>query len=88
MMVATFDTFHYIKKLKEAGISEQQAEIQVEMIEELIGNIDSNTATKNDLELLRRDIAKDLVNLKNALIIKVGGMLVVAVGVLAAIIKL
>lgn len=88
MATTTFDTLQHAKMLKEKGFTEQQAEAQVEMIKQLIDSLDANAATKADIELLCRDIAKDLVSLKNELIIKFGAMLVVAVGVLAAIIKL
>jgi len=99
MTTTTFDTLQYAKKLKESGFTEQQAETQAETLKQLADTINNNlsthVATKSDIELLRRDakadielLRKDMSSLKNELIIKVGGMLVVAVGVLAAIIKL
>jgi len=69
-----FDTLRYAKKLQQAGFTEQQAEVQAEAIRELI---DEKLATKTDLK-----------SLKDQLTIRFGGMLVVAVLVLAAIIKL
>ena len=48
-----FDTLTYANKLKEAGFTERQAQAQAEA---LVAVVDSNLATKQDLELLRHDI--------------------------------
>jgi hypothetical protein len=53
MATLTLDTHAYIKKLKAVGISEEQAEVQAET---LAGLIDNQLATKQDVELLRRDM--------------------------------
>lgn len=90
--VTTFDTLMYAKKLKEAGFSEQQAEIQAEAIKEII---DNNLATKQDIIDLKRDIKEIENNLKRDIkeamdksIMRLGSLIVIAVTVLAAIIKL
>lgn len=70
----TFDTLAYAKKLKAAGFTDQQAEVQAEAIAEII---EDKLATKHDLEKLAYKLT-----------IRMGGMLAVAVSVLAAIIKL
>ena len=62
MTTTTFDTLAYAKKLKSAGMPEQQADIQAEALFELV---DEKLATKKDLELLKKD-----------LIIKLGGMII------------
>lgn len=81
MTATTFDTLMYAKKLREAGFSEKQAEIQAEALKEIV---DNNLATKYDIEKLNNRIDK----LELSLTVKFGGMLVIAVGILAAIIKL
>jgi len=53
MATIMLDTHAYIKKLKAVGISEEQAEVQAET---LAGLIDNQLATKQDIELLRRDM--------------------------------
>lgn len=73
-----FDTLRYSKKLIKAGVPEPQAEVQAEAIKELI---EEKLATKDDLKRLEE-------RLTYKLIISFGGMLVTAVIVLAAIIKL
>lgn len=76
-----FDTLAYAKKLKAAGFTDQQAEAQAETMADLI---DQNLATKADIEIIRKEIAE----LGYKLTIRMGGMLVVAISVLAAITKL
>jgi len=81
MSELTFDTLQYAKKLKSAGFTEEQAEIQAEAIKELI---DDRLATKSDIKQLRHEIRE----MSYKLTIRMGGMLVTAIIVLTAIIKL
>ncbi len=121
MPVLAFDTHAYVKKLRDAGVPEQQAEVQVEAIAALI---EERMATKKDLEdlkrelkalegelkrelkeldvklerelkalevELKRDIAevrRDIKELEMRLMIRLGGLFFLAVGALAALIKL
>ena len=78
MGTMTFDTLSYAKKLKSAGFTDLQAEVQAEAMKDLLI---SDLATKSDLQA---EIAKAKVE-----IIKwVAGMLVVQAGVVAALVKL
>jgi hypothetical protein len=52
-MVAFFDTHASIKKLTDAGFTEQQAEAQVQVIADIL---QSNLATKLDIAEVKRDI--------------------------------
>lgn len=92
MTATTFDTLMYAKKLREAGFNEKQAEIQAEALKEIIQD---NLATKKDIHELKKDIQElrvgfehKLKELEYKLTIKMGMMLVVAVSLLTAIIKL
>lgn len=85
MSAITFDTLMFSKKLREAGVPKKQADIQAEAIKEIIAN---HLATKTDLENIREKLETKIKELEYKLIIKIGSMLVIAVGVLAAIIKL
>ncbi len=69
-----FDTLEYSKKLKAAGFTEQQAEIQAEALADMFEN---QIATKRDLR-----------ELESRLLIRLGGMLAIAVGLIAAIEKI
>ena len=69
-----FDTLEYAKKLKAAGFTEQQAEIQAEALADMFEN---QIATKRDLR-----------ELEYRLLIRLGGILAAAIAIVAAIVKL
>ncbi|WP_342146402.1 hypothetical protein [Rickettsiella endosymbiont of Aleochara curtula] len=88
----TFDTLQYVKKLREAGVAENIAEIQAEALKEVI---ETNIATKQDIRDLKRDIAalsvdlkRDIEMSKKDLTIRLGSMMVVAVSILSVLITL
>ena len=81
----TFDTLAYAKKLKAAGFTEQQAEIQAEALSEII---EYRLATKQDIEELKRDIKELELRLKHDLTLRLGGMIVAGIAVVAALVKL
>lgn len=90
MTAITFDTLLYAKRLKEAGFTEQQAEVQAESLKSVV---DNTLATKHDIEgiysrldRLESKIDK-LEKLELTLTIRFGTMLVAVIGILAAIIK-
>ncbi len=88
MSAITFDTLMYAKKLEAKGFTPEQAEAQVEMIKEVI---DNQLATKQDINELKRelqDVRRDIKEAMDKIIIRMGSLLVIAVGVLAAIVKL
>jgi len=70
--MTTFDTLTYAKKLREAGFSERQAEAQAEALRAVV---EDNLATKRDLK-----------ELELRLTLRLGGLVVGGVGVLAAMI--
>ncbi len=94
-----FDTLQYVKKLREAGVAENVAEIQAEAFKEVIEN---NLATKQDIRDLRQDTAalkkdltrdiefvkRDIELVKKDLTIRLGSMMVVAVSILSILITL
>lgn len=61
MAIATFDTLRTAKRLKEAGFTESQAERLVEIYEEIL---ESNLATKTDLQNVEKSIKELEVGLK------------------------
>ena len=83
-----FDTYAFVKKLKEAGMPEEQAGILAETHAELI---EERLATKRDLRemetALTRDIKELELQLKHDLTIRFGGMLAVAVAVITVLDK-
>ena len=65
-----FDTHALVKRLTGAGMPIEQAEI---LAEEPARLVDERLATKTDLELLKRDLT-----------VRLGGMIVIATGILSA----
>ncbi len=62
MNVATFDTYRFIKRLKDAGIAEDHAEAEADALSEAMGfNLDK-LATKEDIK--DRATKADLAELK------------------------
>ena len=74
----TFDTLSYVKKLEKAGVPDAQAEAHAQAI---AGLIDEELATKRDLKELE-------MRLKHDLTVRLGGMLVAGIAIVAALVKL
>lgn len=74
MATITFDTLSYAKKLKSAGFTEEQAEIQAQTLKEILG---TELTTK-----------KDLADTKVEIIKWVAGMLVAQAAIVATLVKL
>jgi hypothetical protein len=92
IMTAVFDTLQYAKKLREAGFTEQQAEVQAEAMAELV---DDKLATKQDIFALKRDIEelraelkRDMKELEYRLTIKMGSFLIIGLTALVTLMKL
>ena len=77
-VTAIFDTLAYAKKLKAAGFTEDQAEIQTQALAEII---EERLATKQDLKELE-------LRLKHDLTLRLGGMLVAGIAIVATLVKL
>ena len=60
MTTAMFDTLAYAKRLREAGVSESQAEIQASVLAEALAAGRNELATKADLENLRVELKAEL----------------------------
>jgi hypothetical protein len=100
MAVVTFDTLKFVKTLEAAGMPSQQAEaisLAVRDSHEM-----ADLATKGDLRELKTELLHEISDVRHEIIgvrheikqleqrmtIKLGSMLVVAVGVIAAVAKL
>jgi len=69
-----FNTLQYSNRLKKAGVSEEQANVHAEAIADLV---DNRMATKKDLE-----------QIKNNLLIKLGGMMVTGIALIVFLLRL
>ncbi len=65
MPVAAFDTHKYAKQLKQAGVSDEQVEAQVSALAEAMQSGSQDLATKNDILLIKQDIASVKQELKH-----------------------
>ena len=73
MNTSVIDTLSIARKLQSAGYSQQQAEAQAEIWSDVI---EDNLATKRDLK-----------ELEYRLTIRLGGMMMVTVGIVATLVK-
>jgi hypothetical protein len=78
MATITFDTHEFIKRLKSVGFTEEQAEV---FAAEHRRVIEDNLITKEHLDMRLRELGCRLI-------IKLGGMMMAAVAVVAALVKL
>ncbi len=72
MTAVTFDTHAYIKKLKEKGFTETQAESVVDMVNDVRAIDLASLATKPDLEIFELRLKVQI----GAMIFALGGVLV------------
>ena len=89
MAAMTFDTHAFVKKLMQPGMPEAQAEVLARSQAVLI---DEKLATKRDLKELELKLTRDIqemeLRLKHDLTLRLGSMMVVAIGIVAALVKL
>ena len=100
MATLTFDTHAFVKELTRAGMPEEQAEVLARSQATLI---DEKLATKQDLKELEMRLVRDMkeletnlkrdmqemeLRLKHDMTVRLGSMMVVAIGVVAALVKL
>lgn len=76
----------FVETLETSGLPAAQARAISAAVKESHEAVD--VATKRDLDDVRKELKADIEMLRKDLIIKFGAMLVIAVGALAAIIKL
>lgn len=92
----TFDTYAYVKRLRDAGVPERQAEVQAEA---MVSIIEDRLASKRDLAevwaslardmaQIRADLKRDLTEMEYRMTIKLGGLMMAAVTIVAAMVKL
>ena len=78
MGAIVFDTLAYAKKLKSAGFTEEQAEVQAEA---LAGLVNEQLATKRDLQELE-------MRLKHDLTMRLGGMMITGIAIVATLVRI
>ncbi|MGE3279658.1 MAG: hypothetical protein AB7H90_03630 [Alphaproteobacteria bacterium] len=83
-----FDTLSYARRLKHAGMPEAQAKVIAEATRDLIT---SDAATKADIADLKHEIEivrREVAEMGLRVTVRLGALIAVGVGILAALIKL
>ncbi|MDD5321361.1 MAG: DUF1640 domain-containing protein [Methylococcales bacterium] len=93
MTAITFDTHKFIRKLKDAGFEEKQAEAVADAFRD--AQTETETVTKHDLKELELSLKAEMQTLRSdmqameyRMTIKLGGMMAASVAVVAVLIKL
>ena len=88
MATITFDTLKFANTLKDAGVPPAQAEAEAVALSDVLEVNLKELVTKDDLkhevELLRRDMR----DMEQRLIIKLGALMAFSIGIVAALVKL
>ena len=88
MVAIAFDTLKYSKRLKDAGVSDKQAEAEAEALAEVLKINIKDLASKDDLtrevDLLRRDMRE----MELRIVIKLGALMAFSIGIVATLVKL
>ncbi len=85
MAAVTFDTVKFVKTLEAAGVPASQAEAFSDAVRGSHETVD--VATKRDLDDVRKDIDSKLEKLERRLTIKLGTIVVFALGAFTALSK-
>jgi hypothetical protein len=92
MATITFDTLKFANTLKEAGVPSAQAEAEATALSEVLEINLKDLATKDDLhreiESLRRDMDARFIQTEQRLVIKLGALMAISIGIVAALVKL
>jgi len=103
MTTITFDTYHFVERLKKAGMPREQAAAFAEAQKESLPEaLDSGLVTRGDLSERKAELKADIVRLENRvdgmskdmqemelrLTIKLGAFLSVAVGIIIAFMRM
>ncbi len=93
-----FDSLSYANRLKAAGMDAGLAEVQASAMTEVIQGQSQNLSTKQevqqlgqdlhkDMQSLRVELQKDMLLLEQRMVIKLGSLMVLAIGVVATLVK-
>jgi hypothetical protein len=72
----------YTKKLEGAGLTREQAQAHLKILEEIV---DGDMATKTDVQNVKIDLKIEMKMMEQRIVLKMGVMLVAAVGFMSAL---
>jgi len=85
-MAVTFDTLKFVETLEEAGVERKHASAIASAVRD--SHDAADVATKGDLRNEIALVRKDMEAMENRLLIKLGGMMVIAVGILLVVLPM
>jgi hypothetical protein len=88
MSAITFDTLKFANRLKAAGVSDKQAEAEAEVLAEVLEVNLKDLSTKADLLAVKVELQQEMKLLEQRLIIKLGSLIALSIGLVAALVKL
>lgn len=91
MSTITFDTLKFPDTLKAAGVPDKQAEAEARALADAFSSSTSELSTKADIRDLRNEMElmrRDMQAMEQRLTIKLGAFMAIAVGSIAALVKL
>ena len=86
MTAITFDTHKFVRKLKDAGFEEKQAEAVADAFRD--AQAETETATRHDLKELELTLKAEMQAMEYRMTIKLGGMMAASVAIVAALVRL
>ena len=82
-----FDSLTYANRLKAAGMESGLAEVQASVMTEVIQGHFQTLSTKQEVQQLGNDLRKEMQLLEQRMVIKLGSLMVLAIGVVATLVK-
>lgn len=80
-----FNAFKFTKQLEDAGFSREQAEIQVQVITEII---EDDLATKADLRAVEVNLENKIQQIEYRMTVKIGTLLVIGFTTMVTLMKI
>jgi hypothetical protein len=88
MSAITFDTLKFANRLKAAGVSDKQAEAEAEVLAEALEVNLKDLPNKSDLLAAKVELQQEMKLMEQRLIIKLGSLIAISIGMVAALVKL
>lgn len=88
MSTITFDTLKFANRLKAVGVPDKQAEAEAEVLSEALEVNLKDLSTKADLLAVKVELQQEMKLLEQRLIIKLGSLIALSIGIVAALVKL
>lgn len=87
-MLEIFDTQHIYRNLaSKGGFTEAQADALTDALRNVVSHNVDNLATKDDISHLENKIRSEMKIMQQQLTIRLGGIMVVGIGALAALLQ-